>query len=184
MLLLVCMAMYGLEIDTELATPDHEDLHGVAPKQTSFSGLDFVGNGLNVNDELAPFEQKMPGKLQSADGQARQRAVPPQVRIDAHGVFKYVLLELEGADDTSVLVRGTARFNFHKQNVQEAQKELGVLGLPPYVHLLLCCSLAFTHTRINARVVAQRFLRAQPLMLSSRLLSQDQTLPTAIDPEY
>ena len=58
--------------------------------------------------------------------------IPPQVQIDESGVFKYVLLEMAGTgdEDEALLVRGSGRFNFHRDNVKEAANELEQFGLP------------------------------------------------------
>ena len=121
-----------------------EDLHGLAPQEASFVR---VGSGFDsgVGDtDRGLHEQQRSIERQPGDG---QRVLPPQVRIDEHaGAFKYVLLEMVGVDrqdlpsnalqDPSLLlVRGSAKFNFHKQNVIAAQKELEVIGLPSYEHI-------------------------------------------------
>ena len=144
MLMFACMAMYGLEL-VEHSVPDHEDLHGLAPEQASFVGQllqpSAAAHGIDRDGAVRRQERKVEG----APPQPGQRALPPTVRIDDHGLFKYVLLEVAGVGQphqsserlqaqSALLVRGSARFNFHKQNVMEAQKELAAMGLPPYAH--------------------------------------------------
>ena len=141
--------MHGL--DLQLSTPDKEDLHGLPPERGSFVPLSSATDDFAAVD----IEVRSTGKT----GQHRQRALPTQVRIDEDGLFKYVLLEYTDGDPadqpsesfqehSSLLIRGSARFTFHKQNVVEAQKELQAFGLPPCVHIsnhycaccVACCS--------------------------------------------
>ena len=118
-----------------------EDLHGRSPRQASFVR---VHSGLDTDD--GGFGDTVKGLHQLVDGQRGHRALPPQVRIDERSAFKYVLLEMVGVEQqdlrskelrehASLLVRGSTRFNFHKQNVVEAQKELEAIGLPACVQL-------------------------------------------------
>ena len=150
MLMFACMAMYGLEL-VEHSVPDHEDLHGLAPEQASFVGQllqpSAAAHGIDRDGAVRRQERKVEGAPLANEPQPGQRAaLPPTVRIDDHGLFKYVLLEVAAGvgqphqsserlqAQSALLVRGSARFNFHKQNVMEAQKELAAMGLPPYAH--------------------------------------------------
>ena len=146
MLLFACMAMYGLEL--EHSVPDHEDLHGLAPEQASFVGLHSSDDVIDEDGAGRQQGRRVEGAPFANGPHPSHSAMPPQVRIDEHGLFKYVLLEVAGVGSSqnhpsesfqtqsALLVRGSARFNFHQQNVMEAQKELAAMGLPPYAHAL------------------------------------------------